>query len=445
MFIKLPQTDEFKALQSAVAILQSRGFAARIAGGAVRDMILGRNPSDLDIVTTALPQEVVSLFPGSKSVGASFGVVLLKHRSFEFETATAREERNYMDGRHPENIRFTTDFAVDSSRRDFTINAMMCDPATGEIFDWHGGISDLKQGIIRTVGEPEERFSEDYLRMLRAVRFAGRYGFEIESRTLDAIRKLSPECADIAGERINAEITGMLLGTDPAGSIALLESTGILRYVLPEIAALRGVAQPPEFHPEGDVLTHTLLMLRHMVMPDKLLAWSVLLHDVGKKAVFSRDETGRIRFFGHETVGAELAEKILARLHFSRHEISVVCNAVRNHMRFAAVNEMRKAKIMRLITEENFPLELELNRLDCISSNMLLGSFVKLLDAVSAMPVNQLPVPLITGDDLIKAGLTPGKFFGRILTRVFDAQLTGEVTDKKTALKMAMALAAGER
>ncbi len=430
MHLALPATAEFTALRHAAKKLADAGFPTRLVGGAVRDLVLGKTPSDLDLVTTAHHLKVVELFPGSRVVGQSFGVALLENEGFQFETATARKERTYLDGRHPEAIQTTTDFSVDAERRDFTINAMSCDPVTGELFDYHDGVGDLARGIVRTVGDPERRFTEDYLRMLRAVRFAARYDFALHDETRAAIEKNAALAARIAPERVREELTQMLTSRFPEKAFRLLEATGLLRYLLPEIARLRQVEQPKEFHPEGDVFEHTLLMLRHQALPFPLLAWSILLHDVGKFATARRDETGRIRFFGHESEGARLAVEILTRLHFSRHEIKVIEHAIQYHMRFASVEAMKKSRLRQLVADENFALELELNRLDCLASNHLFGAFVCALDFLHTLPAVALPPPLITGGDLIAAGLAPSPRFKVLLDALFEIQLARKIDDR---------------
>ena len=378
---------------------------------------------------------------GSRLVGASFGVSLVRHGGFEFEVAAARQERFYLDGRHPGEVRYTRDLAVDMQRRDFTVNALWYDPVTEIVHDAVGGIDDLERGVLRTVGEPEERFSEDYLRMLRAVRFVSRLRFRLDPAAGRAIRRLAAKCGELTGERLRGELTSMLTGPDPAGAVRLLERTGILAVVLPEVAVLRGVEQPPEFHPEGDVLTHTLLMLEHMAKPDPLLAWSVLLHDVGKAVTQSRDETGRIRFFGHETAGAETAAAILERFRFSTAERDGIVQAVRNHMRFASVLRMKPAKLRRLLADPNFPLELELHRLDCIACHGILDVFVFLLDRLAETPhLQTLPEPFVMGRDLVAAGVRPGPRFRPVLEKVFDRQLAGAFASREEALACALRL-----
>lgn len=433
----------FHAACEAVRKLQAAGFEAGLVGGSVRDLLLGRVPADFDLVTTAHPEQLMELFPDTRSVGASFGVSLIDVGEFRFEAATAREERNYLDGRHPELVRYTDSLERDMERRDFTINALWYDPVAEVVCDCVGGAADLERGVLRTVGEPEERFREDYLRMLRAVRFAARLGFELAPGTRRAIGVLAPLTAELAPERIAGELTRMLTGPSPDRAMRLLLELGLLRAVLPEVAALDKVEQPPQFHPEGDVFTHTMAMLRHMAYPDARLAWSVLLHDIAKPLTKSIDETGRIRFFGHEEAGALLAERILDRLRFSASDREAIVQAVRNHMRFAAVREMRTAKLRRLLADPNFALELELHRLDCIACHGFLECFVFLLDELVERRRRGeeavLPSRWVTGKSLIAAGCRPGPEFGPLLEQVYDRQLAGEFADPASALAAALA------
>ncbi len=430
----------FEAAAGIAGTLQRAGFECNLVGGSVRDLLLGRIPEDYDLVTAARPEELAELFPGTKLVGAGFGVSLVRSGEFECEVATAREERNYLDGRHPELVRYTEDLRIDVLRRDFTINALRYDPVTCLVHDSVGGIDDLERGVIRTVGDPAERFSEDHLRMLRAVRFAARLRFELDPATLRAIRRLAPLTAGIAGERLHAELTGMLTGPDPERAVRLLFDSRILHAVLPEVAELDGVEQPPEFHPEGDVLTHTLLLLRHLAAADFRVAWSALLHDVGKPAARTVGEDGRARFFSHETIGAELCNAVFERLRFSAADREAIGQAVRNHMRFAAVREMRPAKLRKLLADPNFPLELELHRLDCIACHGMMDGFVYLLDRLAETPEQALPAPWVAGRDLVAAGCVPGPRFKPVLERIFEEQLSGELPDRAAALDRAVRL-----
>ena len=439
MKLDAPDTADFRTARSVARKLGDAGFRAMLVGGSVRDMLLGRVPHDFDLVTDATPEELAQVFPGEcELVGASFGVSLVKRDGLSLEVATAREERNYLDGRHPESVRYTRDLSVDVARRDFTVNALMYDPVAGEVVDHVGGVSDLEKGVIRCVGDPERRFSEDYLRMLRAVRFAGRFGFGLDPATRAALDKLSGKCSQLSGERVREEMSRILCTPRAAESLKLMLESGLLAAVLPEVAALSGVEQPPEFHPEGDVFTHTCLMLRNMVLPTVNLAWSVLLHDVGKKPCFGRDETGRIRFFGHESAGAEMAGPILERLRFSVADRERIVAAVKNHMRFAAVREMKSGKILRLLADDNFALELELHRLDCMSCHGKLDGFVYLVDQLRKLPEAKLPPPLILGRDLVGAGFSPSPRFGEVLREIYERQLSGEFADREGALQAAL-------
>lgn len=427
------------AVIAIIERLQKSGFAACIVGGAVRDMLLGREPKDFDIVTTAKPEDLTRIFPQIKVVGASFGVFLLDR----CEIACARLERNYLDGRRPEMVQYTDNLQIDVERRDFTINAMLYDPIADQVLDYTGGQKDLGRGIIRTVGDPKVRFDEDYLRMLRAVRFAARFRFGIEEKTLQAIRQNAEKTKLLAGERINAELSMMLLDPYPDLALELLHDSNLLAAVLPEVAALSGVEQPPDYHPEGDVFVHTQLMLKHMAYKDKTLAWSTLLHDVGKTATRSVEPGGRIRFFGHEAVGCDIAEAILSRLHFANSEKASILSAIRNHMRFAAVKEMKSSTLKKLMADGNFNLELELHRLDCISCHRLMDIFVYLLDRLIEIPTTEIrPQPLIKGGDLIALGLKPGPRFKVILGEIYDLQLAGKITERTAALAAARKLAA---
>ena len=433
-----PASPGFDAAAAVAAAIQRAGFAAYLVGGAVRDAVAGYPALDHDLATSARPEELQQLFPELKTVGAAFGVSLLEYGGVALEIATFREERNYLDGRHPELVRYTPDPAVDVRRRDFTVNALLYDPVAGEIVDCVDGVDDIRRGVIRTVGEPEERFGEDYLRMLRAIRFAARLGFDIDPATFRAIGKLAPLTAGLAVERVREELTGMLLGPAPARAFRMLHDSGLLGVLLPEVAVLDSVEQPVEFHPEGNVFRHTLAMLEHLVAPSAELAWSVLLHDVGKAPAQSVDETGRIRFFGHEVVGAEIAEPILRRLRFANESTEVIITAVRRHMHFAQVGNMKQSTLRKLLASPAFELELELNRLDCLSSHGQLDAFVRLLDEVIAREGEvELPPPLLRGRDLVEAGFKPSPRFGAVLDALYERQLNGEITTAAEALAVA--------
>ena len=430
----------FLAAQAVSHRLARAGFRSALVGGAVRDLQLGRTPSDIDLVTTARPEELQNIFPEAKLVGASFGVVIVRENGIDMEVATARSERSYLDGRHPEKISYTTDFSLDAQRRDFTVNAMMYDLERDELLDFNQGVDDLRCGILRTVGDPAARFNEDYLRILRAVRFAAKLGFALDAELEAALKTHAQLVKELSCERIFAELDMMLTGKAPARAIKLLEDTGILAHILPEVAVLREITQPPQFHPEGDVLEHTLLMLSHMALPSRRLAWSVLLHDIGKAATRSVDANGRIRFFGHESKGAEIAEAVCRRLRMPIADMESCIHAVTNHMRFASVTAMKTAKLRKLIGEADFAMELELHRLDCLCSNGLMDGFNFLLDTMNIYSGNEkaLPPPFVRGKELIANGIQPQVKFKAVLDAIYERQLAGEFPDAQAALQAAL-------
>ncbi|MFZ2655427.1 MAG: HD domain-containing protein, partial [Victivallales bacterium] len=354
-------------------------------------------------------------------------------------------ERGYLDGRHPDEVKYTDSPEADARRRDFTINGMFYDPSADRIFDFVGGESDLSSGILRTIGSPEERFSEDYLRIMRAVRFCVRFGFELSGGIAPAIRKYSVNLKILSAERIRDELNKMLMGPDPERAFRMMNDLGILKEVLPEIVDMCGVTQHHEYHPEGDVFEHTMLMLSHMAYPDIELAWSILLHDVGKPQTKSMGDDGVEHFYTHERKSAELAENILKRFRFPTRSIANIVHAVRQHMRYAHVQGMRPAKWKRLIAEETFPLELELHRTDCISSHKIMSSFTFLLDRMNELANEiKLPPPLVTGKDLIALGMKPGPEFGEILESMADLQLEGKISTREEALEQVFILRQGE-
>lgn len=430
----------FLAAQAVSRRLARAGFRSALVGGAVRDLLLGRTPSDFDLVTTARPEELQNIFPEAKLVGASFGVVIVRANGIDMEVATARSERSYLDGRHPEKISYTTDFSLDAQRRDFTVNAMMYDLERDELLDFNHGVDDLRCGILRTVGDPAARFNEDYLRILRAVRFAAKLGFALDAELEAALKTHAHLVRELSCERIFAELDMMLTGKAPARAIKLLEDTGILAHILPEVAVLREITQPPQFHPEGDVLEHTLLMLSHMALPNRRLAWSVLLHDVGKAATRSVDANGRIRFFGHESKGAEIAEAVCRRLRMPIADMESCIHAITNHMRFASVTAMKTAKLRKLIGEADFAIELELHRLDCLCSNGLMDGFNFLLDTMNIYSGNEkaLPPPFVNGKELIANGIPPQVKFKAVLDAIYERQLAGEFPDAQSAIQAAL-------
>lgn len=417
--------------------LRSRGHEAYLVGGCVRDRLLGIPAKDYDVSTSAAPQQILSYFPGSQTVGAHFGVILAGSPSgAHVEIATFRSEGAYADGRHPGQVVFETDPALDAQRRDFTINGLMEDPLSGQIFDFVNGQIDLAGKVIRAIGDPERRFSEDHLRMLRAVRFAARFGFVIELKTLAAIQRLAHCICKISAERIREEIVRILIEGNARRGFELLDETGLLIHILPEIKAFQGVQQPPEFHPEGDVWTHVLLMLEQLNKPTLTLALGVLLHDVGKPATFR--VAGRIRFAGHAEMGAKLAEKRLCQLRFSNEDVEQVTSLVANHMRFKDVRQMRTSTLKRFLRLPRFEEHLELHRLDCLASNGYTDAYDYVRAKLHEFSQDELrPSRLITGRDLIGAGYKPSAAFGRALNAVETAQLEGEIHTREEAMALA--------
>jgi len=419
--------------------LRGAGFQAYFVGGCVRDLLLRRPPADYDVATDALPQAVARLFPGSLLVGAQFGVVLLRTNHEEIAIATFRTDNRYVDGRHPESVSYTADPRQDVLRRDFTINGLLLDPLLpgpleNEVLDFVGGRADLEAAIIRTIGSPAQRFAEDKLRILRAIRFAARFRFRIEEQTWEAVRRLHAGILDVSRERIREEVVKILTEGGAAQGMRLLDESGMLMDLLPEVAAMKGVEQPPEFHPEGDVWTHTLLMLEALGPdPRPTLALGVLLHDVGKPPTFRVAE--RIRFDNHAPVGAVMAANICERLRLSRRETEQVVSLVENHLRFKDVMKMRPSTLKRFMRMERFDEHLELHRLDCVSSHGYLDNYEFLKRKLAETPAEELrPTPLVTGDDLIAEGYQPGPAFKEMLGAAMDAQMEGEISSREEAL-----------
>ena len=413
--------------------LRGLGHEAYLAGGCVRDMFLGTTPKDYDVATDALTEQIEACFPDSLAVGAKFGVVLVRSGEAQVEVATFRREHNYRDGRRPESVSFTRNAQEDAQRRDFTINGLLFDPVEEKYHDYVGGRKDLESQLIRAIGAPAERLAEDKLRMLRAVRFAARLGFDIESKTMEAIQAHCKEIGEISAERIRDEISRILTEGGARPGFELLDETGLLSAILPEVEAMKGVPQPPEFHPEGDVWTHTLLMLEQLENPSVTLALGVLLHDVGKPATIRFAE--RIRFDGHVEEGVRLTVQALERLRYSRAEIEQVTALVQHHMRFGHVTRMRESKLKRFLRLPYFGEHLELHRLDCLSSHRNLANYDFVRGKQTELPKEKLrPARLVTGEDLIAAGYKPGPAFKKILTEVEDAQLEGRVGTKDEAM-----------
>ena len=423
---------------SICATLQQHGYQALLVGGCVRDILLNRDPADYDVTTDATPAQVMELFPDSLGVGAQFGVVLVPRDGNKVEVATFRCDVGYSDGRHPDQVVYARAPQEDVSRRDFTINGLLMKHDTGEVLDYVGGRADLAAGVVRAIGESERRFTEDKLRMLRAVRFAARFGYTIDPDTFAAIRKHASEIHSVSPERIRDELTKLLIEGAARRGFELLDDTGLLREVLPEISLMNGVQQPPEYHPEGDVWIHTRMMLDGLpVGVSPTLAWGVLLHDIGKPPTFRpASETGdRIRFDGHVDVGVRMAEAICRRLRFANEETEQVKALVANHMKFKDVAQMRKSTLKRFVRQPRFAEHLELHRLDCSASHGRLDIYQAVQDFLAATPAEQVRPPrLLSGDDLVGMGFQPGPAFQRILTAVEDAQLDGALQTKDQAI-----------
>jgi poly(A) polymerase len=455
---------------SIVRILRDRGYLAYLVGGCVRDLLLGREPADYDVATDATPDDVMRILPETYAVGAQFGVVLVptptpqsvipsevgvsrsespaQSRNLflagrcaplnarHVEVATFRSDIGYSDGRHPDQVHFSRDPREDVQRRDFTINGLLLDPLNDVVLDYVGGKKDLEAKIIRAIGNPVLRFAEDKLRMLRAVRFAARFEYTIEPATLAAIQELAPQIHQVSRERVRDEVTKMLIEGHARRAFELLDQTRLLHEVLPEIAAMKGVEQPPEFHPEGDVFVHTLLLLENLPQPcTPTLAWGGLLHDVGKPPTFRR-APDRIRFDSHVDVGVKMAEAICQRLRFSNDDTEQILALVDNHMRFGDVEKMKASTFKRFVRLTRFDEHLELHRLDCKASHQKLRMYDFICHKMAELtPQAIYPTPLVGGDDLVAAGYSPGPQFKEILSAVEDGQLEGRLRSKEQAMR----------
>ena len=419
--------------------LRRNGYQALLVGGGVRDLLLSRAPADYDVTTDARPEQVVKLFPESVAVGAQFGVILIPRDGLKVEVATFRSDVGYSDGRHPDSVVYSKTPQEDVHRRDFTINGLLMRHDTGEVLDYVGGQADLKAKTVRAIGAPDRRFTEDKLRMMRGVRFAARFGFEIEAETFRAIRRHVAEIHQVSPERLRDELTKMLTEGAARQAFELLDETWLLQQVLPEIGAMKGVEQPPQYHPEGDVWIHTRMMLEGLPEDaSPTLAWGVLLHDVGKPPTFqSAAETGnRIRFNNHVEVGVRMAEAICKLLRFSNEDTEQILALVGNHMKFGAVEEMRASTLKKFVRLPRFEEHLALHRLDCLSSHRQLDSYEFVQRFLEVTPPEQVrPERLVTGDDLQAMGFQPGPLFSKILQALEDAQLEGQITTRDEAEK----------
>jgi poly(A) polymerase len=451
----LPSTPQSEAALGILKTLRAAGHEAYLAGGCVRDLLLGREPQDYDVATSATPDVVLAMFPRTFAVGAHFGVVLVASEngsnrnqvSIEerciTEVATFRSDGVYSDGRHPDEVRYTKTAADDVQRRDFTINGLLLDPLgdaqdlRSSVLDYVGGLVDLDAGIIRAIGHPERRFEEDQLRLLRAVRFAARFRFDIESATFAAIRKLAARIQAVSRERIREELTKMLTEGRARRAFELLDESDLLVQVLPEVSGMKGVAQPPQFHPEGDVWIHTLMLLEQLEPGcATTLAWGALLHDVGKPPTF-RVAPDRIRFDGHVEVGVAIGAEICKRFRFSNDETNQILALIENHMRFADAPRMKASTLKRFFRLNNFPEHLALHRMDCMAAhrNLELWNFVS--EHYASLPEEEVrPAPLLTGRELIAAGYVPGPVFKLMLQTIEDAQLEGVIMSAEDAMAL---------
>ena len=424
--------------EAAIAIvrrLREEGFQAYLVGGCVRDILMGQAPKDYDVATSATPDQVLELYPDALTVGAQFGVVVVPAPAGHIEVATFRSDGAYADGRHPRAVRYSQTAQEDVQRRDFTINGLLYDPMSDEVLDYVGGRADLRARRLRTIGDPSARFSEDRLRMLRAVRFSARFGFRLDPAALAAIQQLAPQIHAVSMERVRDEIVKILTEGPARTGFELLDRSGLLGEVLPEIKRMQGVEQPPELHPEGDVWIHTLMMLEGLQRPTPTLALGVLLHDVGKPPTFARRE--RIRFDNHVEVGAKMAEEICGRLRISTRETERIVELVRHHLRFKDFPHMKRSTQLRFLRLEGFVEHLELHRLDCLSSHRDLTNYELARTLLAETPRQEIkPPPLLRGDDLIGQGYRPGPLFKVILGAVEDAQLEARIHNTADAIRL---------
>src|SRR6266480_3603444 len=425
-----------KVAREVAARLREQGHIAYFAGGCVRDMVRGLIPKDYDIATDARPEAVQTLFPRTFAVGAHFGVIIVLENGFQFEVATFRSDDAYIDGRHPSAVHFSSP-EEDAKRRDFTINGMFFDPVAEKVIDFVGGRADLEAKLVRAIGDPAQRFAEDRLRMLRSVRFATVLGYKIDNQTWNALVADSASINQISAERIRDELVRIFLSPNRVRGWDLLDSSRLMRAILPELEAMKGVLQPEQFHPEGDVFVHTRLMLQ--LLPEEVsapLVFAVLFHDVAKPVTATVDPTGRIRFNEHDRIGAEMTAAIMRRLRFSGAESDATVEMVKQHMVFKDTPKMRVAKLKRFMARPTFEEELELHRVDCMSSHRMLDNYEFLLgkrEEFANEPI--IPPPLVRGDDLIALGLKPGPKFGEILETVETRQLEGTLGTREEALE----------
>ncbi|MEM7007658.1 MAG: CCA tRNA nucleotidyltransferase [Thermodesulfobacteriota bacterium] len=434
------QSELLEFAKELVTELREAGYKAYCVGGCARDTLIGVEPKEYDITTSATPEQVSEIFPHTVPVGVSFGVILVIIGKYQFEVATFRKDQSYSDGRHPDSVVYSTQEQEDVLRRDFTINGMLYDPISEEVIDYVDGIEDLDRKIVRTIGNPYERFNEDKLRMMRAIRFSSRYDFELDKDTFEAIRKLAPQITQVSSERIRDEILKIITQSNPGHGIKMLSESGLLKYVLPDIEIMKGVEQPPEFHPEGDVFVHTCLVLDKLfeneegiVSPE--LAMGALLHDVGKPPTFSVSD--RIRFNGHDRLGADMSKKICRELKFSNKQIELIYALIKEHLKFKDVFKMKKSTLKRFIGMPHFEDHMALHLADCQASHGMTKAYDFIMDKFDEFEDEEIkPTPLLSGKELIEMGYSPGPLFSEILNFVEEAQLEGNITTSKQAVEL---------
>ncbi len=438
--IKPFESELFDIARHLVTQLKNAGYKAFCVGGCTRDMLMNVPPKEYDITTSATPEEVSDIFSHTIPVGVSFGVILVLIGHYRFEVATFRKDEGYSDSRHPDYVTYSTDEEEDVLRRDFTINGMLYDPVGEEAIDYVGGLDDIRDGIIRTIGIPYQRFDEDKLRLMRAVRFASRYGFAIERDTYGALRELASQINLVSAERIRDELVKIITQSNPGDGLGLLRETGLLRHILPEVNIMHGVEQPPEFHPEGDVFTHTCLVLDKIYestggLASPELAMGGLLHDVGKPPTFSVSD--RIRFNGHDKLGADMSREICRRLKFSNKQIELIYELVRDHLKFKDVFYMKKSTLKRFIGMPDFDEHMVLHLADCLASHGSTEAYDFVMKKFEELKDEEIkPEPLLGGKELIEMGYSPGPLFKEILNLVEEAQLEGEITSRSEALEL---------
>ena len=434
----------YRLALTVVKTLQKQGFQAYFAGGCVRDRLMKRPPKDYDIATNARPNQVMRLFKKTLAIGKAFGVVVVIIQKQQIEVTTFRTESGYSDGRHPDNVKYASR-DEDVARRDFTINGLLYDPISDELIDLVNGRADIKKKLVRTIGDAGQRFKEDKLRMMRAIRFACELGFALDPKTKKAIAKSSGQIKKISVERIREELRRILICPRRDQGIKLLEQTGLMKHILPEVLKMKGVNQPKQFHPEGDGYVHTVAVMKHLRNPFTVmgksqnlsfeLALATLLHDVGKPGTFMI--TDRIRFHEHERLGSEMAERICQRLKLANSQTETICWIISKHLVFKDIDKMRVSTLKRLFSHKDYPLLAELHRADRLGSDMDLKPYHLAARIYKKLSKEELkPKPLINGYDLIKLGFKPGPIFSKILKHVEEAQLEQEVTNKDEALKL---------